>query len=57
MRNAEQEAEEWRAAALAWADKAERLRGALQDAKDLALADAPAHMIVDVCDRALALPE
>ena len=32
----------------------ERLRAALQDAKDLALADAPAHMIVDVCDRALA---
>jgi hypothetical protein len=31
----------------------ERLRAALQDAKDLALGDAPPHMIVDVCDRAL----
>jgi len=32
----------------------ERLRAALQDAKDLASSDAPAHMIVDVCERALA---
>jgi hypothetical protein len=34
-----------------------RLREALQDAKDLAVGDAPAHMIVDVCDRALARSE
>jgi hypothetical protein len=27
LRNAKQEAEEWRVAALAWADEAERLRG------------------------------
>ena len=32
----------------------ERLRAALQDALDLAWEDAPAMMIVDVCDRALA---
>jgi prefoldin subunit 5 len=33
----------------------ERLRTALQDAKDLAIGDAPAHMIIDVCGRALAV--
>jgi hypothetical protein len=30
-----------------------RLRAALQAAKDLAIGDAPAHMIVDACDRVL----
>jgi hypothetical protein len=42
----------------AWCDSVaeiERLRAALGDAKDLAEADGPAHMIIDVCDRALAL--
>ena len=34
-----------------------RLREALQDAKDLALSDAPTHMIVDVCEHALASQE
>ena len=33
----------------------ERLRAALQDVLDLATGDAPAHMIVDVCDRALSV--
>jgi hypothetical protein len=36
-------------------EEAERLRAALQDAKDLAIGDAPAHMIIDVCGRALAV--
>jgi hypothetical protein len=35
-------------------DEVERLRAALGDVKDLAQEDAPAHMIIDVCDRTLA---
>jgi len=37
-------------------EEIERLRAALKDAKDLAIGDAPAAMIVDVCDRALHSP-
>ena len=33
----------------------DRLRAALQDALDLAWEDAPAMMVVDVCDRALSV--
>ena len=35
-------------------EEIELLRAALQDARDLAREDAPADMIIDVCDRALA---
>lgn len=33
----------------------ERLRAALEDVKDLVLADAPETMILNICNRALAL--
>jgi hypothetical protein len=35
--------------------KIQELRQALQDAQDLVAADAPTHMITDVCERALAV--
>ena len=47
--------EELQAALEAAVAENDRLRAALQDALDLAWEDAPAMMVVDVCDRALSV--